>query len=107
MQDDTQPEKKPPYATLGAGDLVSPVYRDECDEGCECRFSVQRRVPGHGRTLTLRQEDLQAFAKLCQAIALSLADAEWMDSEGRKVMGNYAESLDHVVPPESEVDNGS
>ncbi|TWU34878.1 hypothetical protein [Novipirellula artificiosorum] len=104
MQDDTQPDRKPPYATLGAGDLISPVSRDE---GYECRFSVQRRVPGHGRTLTLRQEDLQAFAKLCHALALTLADAEWMDSEGRKVMGNYAESLDHVVPPGSEVDNGS
>ena len=88
-----------PYEIVGAGQLVSSVWKaGDKQSGWTYRFNVYRmsRRNGHVSQL-LRPADVRDLVKLCQVLAMTLADDGCVPTEERRVLANLAAALDEIT----------
>ena len=92
-----------PIAVLGAGDLVSHVYRGEDErDPADYRFSVLRINQELEVTHALRACDLRDMVKLCQVLAVSITDDGWISAAASKALNDLANELDELTGRRSE-----
>ena len=96
----TKRRNKPkPYAMLGAGPLVSALWKtgDE-PSGWSYRFNIYRMSPGSGQVSQLfRPADVLDLAKLCQVLAATLADDGCIPSRHRRALADLEAKLDGIL----------
>jgi hypothetical protein len=88
-----------PYAMLGAGQLVSGIWKSGDEQsGWAYRFNVYRTNPrtGHVSQL-LRPADVPDLVKLCQVLAATLADDGCIAVPLRRAMARLAAELDSIT----------
>jgi hypothetical protein len=107
MLDRKRQARTRPYAVLGAGDLVSHLQR-RCGNGepARYRFNLFRICPGERVTHALRPGDLRDIVKLCQVVAFTIADDDWIHRNLRRELVQLADELDQVTRNWSESDDG-
>ena len=96
----TRHRKMPkPYAMLGAGPLVSAVWKDgHPRSGWSYRFNIYRLGPHNGHVSQLLQPaDLPDLVKLCQVLAATLADDGCIPPEQRDTLIELAAKLDKIT----------
>jgi hypothetical protein len=88
-----------PYEMLGAGQLVSTVWKTGDDRGgWRYRFNVYRMSPRNGQvSQLLRPADVENLVKLCQVLAMTLADDGCMPAEQRRTLAHLAAKLDEIT----------
>lgn len=87
-----------PYAMLGARQLASALWNIGDEEGgWTCRFNVYRMNDrtGHVSQL-LRPGDVQDLVKLCQVLAITLADDGCIPTDQRRTLADLAVKLDAI-----------
>ena len=87
-----------PYEILGAGQLVSTVWKtgDSCG-GWQYRFNVYRMSECNGHvSQLLRPADVESMVKLCQVLAMTLADDGCVPAEQRQKLADLAAKLDAI-----------
>ena len=97
------PTTSKPYAMLGAGQLVSAVWKAGDERaGWSYRFNVYRMNgrDGHVEQL-LRPTDVQDLVKLCQVLAATLADDGCIPTRQRRALANLAAKLDGITRTEA------
>lgn len=88
-----------PYAMLGAGPLVSGIWKSGDEQsGWAYRFNVYRTNPrtGHVSQL-LRPADVPDLVKLCQVLAATLADDGCIAAPLRRALARLADELDSIT----------
>jgi len=88
-----------PYAMLGAGQLVSGIWKTGDERsGWTSRFNVYRsnQRTGHVSQL-LRPDDVPDLVKLCQVLAATLADDGCIAVELRRTLARLAAELDFIT----------
>lgn len=92
-----------PYEVVGSGRLVSTVWKSgEVQGGWRFRFNLFRQCDGNGRvSQMLRPTDIPSLVKLCQVLAMTLADDGCLDPVLRRRLRELATNLDGVVPAET------
>jgi hypothetical protein len=88
-----------PYEMLGAGQLVSAVWKfgDE-RAGWAYRFNIYRMSQRNGRVSQLfRPTDVQDLVKLCQVMAVTLSDDGCVPIEQRRLLAALAAELDTIT----------
>ena len=88
-----------PSAMLGAGQLVSAVWKTADQRGGRsCRFNVYRMDPHNGSvSQLLRPNDVHDLVKLCHVLAATLADDGCIPAEQRRALADLAERLSHIT----------
>ena len=100
----TRHRKMPkPYAMLGAGPLVSAVWKDGDERaGWLYRFNIYRMGQRNGQvSQLLRPADVQDLVKLCQVLAATLADDGCIPTRERRVLADLAVKLDGITRTET------
>ena len=84
---------------LGAGQLVSAVWKTADQRGGRsCHFNVYRMNPHNGTvSQLLRPMDVHDLVKLCQVLAMTLADDGVIPPEQRRVLADLAKRLSHIT----------
>lgn len=96
-----------PIAVLGAGQLVSHLYRHDGESGqSEYRFSVCRLTDSFRTTHGLRPRDLPDLVKLCQVLAFAIEDDGWLSPAMRTELRNLFDELDEITRRWSEAAHG-
>ena len=96
-----------PIAVLGAGQLVSHVYRQDGVNGrSEYRFSDCRLTEALQTTHGLRPCDLPDLVKLCQVLAFAIEDDGWLSPAMRSELRSLFDDLDEITRCWSEVAHG-
>ena len=88
-----------PYAMLGAGRLVSSLWKSGDERaGWTYRFNVYRmsQRSGHVSQL-LRPTDVQDLVKLCQVLAVTLSEDGCIPIEQRRLLAKLAAELDTIT----------
>ena len=92
---------------LGAGDLVSHLYRaGEVGEVAEYRFSVFRLNRQLQTTHELHPSDLHDMVKLCQVLAFAIVDDGWLPKETSDSLRQLCDQLDGLTRHWSDRDDG-
>jgi hypothetical protein len=88
---------------LGAGQLVSTIWQTGRAPGRRsARFNIYRLSPHDGRvSQLLRGTDLHDLVKLCQVLAVTLADDDGLPPEQRRTLGDLAARLSHITTTRS------
>lgn len=87
-----------PIAVLGAGDLVSHLYRDQEElDSAEYRFNMFRLGTDMAVTHELRPCDLRDIVKLCQVLAFAIVDDGWSPPAVREALLELNERLDELT----------
>jgi hypothetical protein len=88
-----------PYAMLGAGQLVSAIWKTGDEQsGWTYRFNVYRSNARSGRVSQLfRPADVRDLVKLCQVLAATLADDGCVPAEQRRTLLDVAVKLDGIT----------
>jgi hypothetical protein len=88
-----------PYEIVGAGQLVSAVWKKNDDRGgWGYRFNVYRMSARDGGVShLLRPADLESMVKLCQVLAATLADDGCMPARERRALADLAAELDEIT----------
>ena len=88
-----------PNAIVGAVQLVSAVWNTAPSIGAgSSHFNVYRMSPGNGRvSRLLRPSDLPDLVKLCQVLALALADDASLSRGERLTLADLASRLDEFT----------
>ena len=96
-----------PIAVVGAGDLISHVFRnnDESNE-VEYRFGILRLEDDLKVTHSIRPCDLRDIVKLCQVLAITILDDGWLDRNQNQVIEELLQSLDEITRRWSETAHG-
>ena len=87
-----------PYAMLGAGELISAIWKTGDERsGRNYRFNIYRCKPdsGHVRQV-FRPADVADLVKLCQVLAATLADDGCIPEELRRKLLDLAIKLDGI-----------
>lgn len=96
-----------PVAVLGAGELVSHLYRSDDEPDNEnYQFNVFRLDRKLAATHSFRPSDLRDFVKLCQVLAFTVADDGWISTELRKELIDLTNELDEITQRWSDEING-
>ena len=97
----TQSER--PIAVLGAGDLVSHLYRGPGEAGhARYRFNLYRLGADMQVTHELRPCDLRDLVKLCQVLAFAIVDDGWSADPANAALQELNEQLDSLTQCWSE-----
>jgi hypothetical protein len=96
MSQNTSPK---PYAMLGAGQLVSSLWKSGDNQGgWTYRFNVYRMSGRNGHVSQLfRPADVQDLVKLCQVLAATLADDGCIPAEQRHDLADLSAKLDCIT----------
>jgi hypothetical protein len=88
-----------PYEKVGAGELVSSVWKQGCElSNWRYRFNVCRMSVRDGRvSRLLRPSDLASMVKLCQVLAATLAADGCMPAAERRELTALAAKLDEIT----------
>lgn len=87
-----------PIAIVGAGQLISHVYRDNDESNPNnYRFNVFRLTSGLTATHELRPSDLRDIVKLCQVLGVSIVDDGWIPSDTKLALSSLVEDLDSLT----------
>jgi hypothetical protein len=88
-----------PYELIGAGKLVSAVWKRVDDEqGCFYRFNVFRMNDHSGMvTRMFRPSDLPDILKLCQVLAMELSLDGCVPEDDRLRLAELADDLDAIT----------
>lgn len=87
-----------PIAVLGAGKLVSHLYRHDSESGkSNYRFSVCRLTEALQTTHGLRPCDLPDLVKLCQVLAFAIEDDGWLSPAMRTELRSLFDELDEIT----------
>ena len=88
-----------PSAMLGAGPLVSAIWRfGRKRSGWTCRFNIYRSNARTGRvSQLLRPGDVPDLIKLCQVLATTLADDGSIPARQRRKLADLAVKLDAIT----------
>jgi hypothetical protein len=88
-----------PYELIGAGKLVSAVWKRADDEhGFVYRFNVFRMNDHSGMvTRMFRPSDLPDFLKLCQVLAMELSLDGCLPEDDRLRLAELADDLDAIT----------
>lgn len=87
-----------PIAVLGAGDLVSHLYRDQVDfDSAEYRFNMFRLGAEMAVTHELRPCDLRDIVKLCQVLTFAIVDDGWSPPAVREALLELNKRLDELT----------
>ena len=94
-----QPKTSKPYEILGAGQLVSTVWKAGDERaGWQYRFNVYRMSAGNGQvSQLLRPADVENLVKLCRVLAMTLADDGCMPARQRRALADLAGKLDEIT----------
>lgn len=93
-----QQRSSQPVAVLGAGELVSHLYRHDDEHGrSEYRFSVNRLTDSLQTTSALRARDLSDLVKLSQVLAFAIEDDGWVSEARRRELRELFDDLDQVT----------
>jgi hypothetical protein len=87
-----------PYAALGAGPLTSFLWKsgDE-QQGWQYRFNLFRQTRHSGQvSQSFRPADLAKLIRLCQLLAVTLADDGCLDPELRDELTQLAVALNNA-----------
>jgi len=96
-----------PVAVLGAGALVSHLYRSDDERDSEnYQFNVFRLDRKLAATHGFRPSDLRDFVKLCQVLAFTIVDDGWIPTDARKSLIDLANELDELTQRWSDRING-
>lgn len=92
-----------PYAMLGAGQIVSALWKDGDERsGWSYRFNIYRSNPSSGKvSQLLRPGDVKDLAKLCQVLAAVLADDGCLPDSQRRELAQLAQQLDVITAARS------
>lgn len=92
---------KKPYTMLGAGQLVSSVWKTGDERrGWRYRFNVYRMNADSGLvSQRLRPTDVRDLVKLSQVLAAVLADDGCMPADQRQALAELADQLDSLNHP--------
>lgn len=96
-----QNESPKPYAMLGAGQLVSSLWKSGDDRaGWTYRFNIYRMGGRSGHVSQLFQPaDVKDLIKLCQVLAATLADDGCIASDLRTELASLFTRLDGITEP--------
>jgi len=88
-----------PYEMLGAGQLVSAVWKSGDERaGWAYRFNIYRMSQRNGHVSQLfRPTDVQDLVKLCQVLAVTLSDDGCIPIEQRRLLAELAAELDTIT----------
>lgn len=88
-----------PYAMLGAGQLVSAIWKlDRRRSRATHRFNIYRSSARTGRvSQLLRPADVPDLVKLCQVLATTLAEDGCVPAEQRRSLADLAIKLDAIT----------
>lgn len=88
-----------PYELIGAGELVSAVWkRADGQEGWRYRFNVFRMSDHSGHVARMfRPSDLPDFLKLCQVLAMELSLDGCLPEEERQRLSELADELSAIT----------
>ena len=96
-----------PVAVVGAGDLISHLFRTTNDMSeAEYRFGLMRLETDLEATHSLRSSDLRDIVKLCQVLAISILDDGWLDGNQSFVIEELVQSLDEITHHWNETNYG-
>lgn len=96
-----------PVAVVGAGDLVSHLFRgDDWQNSENYHFSLVRLCEGRAATHELRPCELKNMIKLCQVMAFAIADDGWLPTQLRQELFDLSHDLDAITQRWDEVKNG-
>jgi hypothetical protein len=88
-----------PYEIVGAGSLVSAVWKHgDPIGGWAYRFNIFRMSARRGRvSQLLRPSDVHDLVKLCRVLAAVLADDGCIPAEQRRALADLADELDAIT----------
>jgi len=92
-----------PVAIIGAGNLVSHVYRDREETYA---FNVFRQTANFETTQQFSTQDLRDIVKLCQVLAYSMLDDGWLNETQREQLLELNLQLDEITQRWSEARYG-
>jgi hypothetical protein len=97
-----QQNKSKPYTIVGAGRLVSALWkRTDAGNSWQYRFNVYRMNPLSGRVSRLfRPSDVFDLVKLCQVLAATLVDDGCISTDDRQQLRELAANLDAITNKE-------
>ena len=103
MNTDSNSRNQKPYMMLGAGELVSSVWKSGDERaGWNYRFNIYKMSQRNGRVLQLFQpSDVQDLVKLCQVLAVALSDDGCVSAEQHHLLATLAADLDTITSQES------
>ena len=95
---ETQSALGQPLAVVGAGDLVSRVYRlHDGGDDTSYRFRVFRLSSGLQTTHELWPSDLRDVIKLCQVLAFTVTDDGWLPRDDHDAVLRLFDELDRLT----------
>ena len=98
MNDQNQLSESSPCAVLGAGDLVTHLYRAfDPDGAVEYRFNVFRFDQCMQATHQLRHCDLRDIVKLCHVVTFAVLDDGWASPQQREQLTQLLVELERVT----------
>ena len=86
-----------PIALLGAGDLVSHLYREVDSDSAEYRFNMFRLGAEMAVTHELRPCDLRDIVNLCQVLTFAIVDDGWSPPAVREALLELNKRLDELT----------
>ena len=87
-----------PIAIVGAGELISHVYRENDESNPNnYRFNIFRITSGLTVTHELQASDLRDIIKLCQVLGVSILDDGWIPSDATSALNSLVEQLDSLT----------
>ena len=87
-----------PIAIVGAGELISHVYRDDDESNPNnYRFNIFRLSDGLVATHELQPSDLIDVVKLCQVLAISMLDDGWIPPDAKSALNLLVQDLDSLT----------
>jgi len=97
-----QQNKSKPYAIIGAGRLVSALWkRTDESHDWQYRFNVYRMSPLNGQvSRLLRPSDVVDLVKLCHVLAATLVDDGCISVDDRQQLQDLAAKLDAITNKE-------
>jgi hypothetical protein len=99
MAEMRQSESLKPCAMLGTGQLVSNLWKFPDDQGgWRYRFNIYRMSGGNGHvSQLLRPVDVQDLVKLCQVLAATLANDDYIPAEQQYDLADLSVKLDSIT----------
>jgi hypothetical protein len=87
-----------PYL-LGAGELVSPLWKEtDATVGWQYRFSIYRLTHSGGDVSRhFRPQDLLHLVRLCRLLAVTFVQDGWISADDRQLLQDLAAKLDALT----------
>jgi len=106
MLTDNTTKAEQPVAVLGAGELISHLYRaSDCRGSASYQFNILRLQSDLEMTHEFCPSDLPDLIKLCQVLAFAIEDDGWVCVATRKRLRDLLDDLDEITQRWSKVNH--